>query len=254
MQNQPVTEPMGFLGMMWRAVRIGVGRAHYFILFGVLQLLVAIIGGLIGGFLLALLVAGEIAVIGGIVVGVVIFMVANFYTYAFIVRYTLLQLRGVGTTAGQILKTLRGGVVGRLLGTGLLSLLVLAVGYVLLIVPGIILMVYYFAVPAVVIEENLGYRRALRRSMELVRGRWWYTAGALICVLLVVGVMGSLVSRGIGLVLLGFGVDLEIARTVGDLLGVVVQPFQYIAPALLYHELRVHKRELGLISPTAVEA
>lgn len=64
-----------------------------------------------------------------------------------------------------------------LFGTNLLTGLIVLVGYLLLIIPGIILTVKYVFTQYIVIEENLSGLAALKRSQELVKGRFWKVLG-----------------------------------------------------------------------------
>jgi len=69
-----------------------------------------------------------------------------------------------------------------------------AVGLVLLIVPGIWLLVRWaFAAQAAVVDA-LGPVDALRRSAELVRDRWWRTFGLLLVSAIVFGLLGSIIT------------------------------------------------------------
>lgn len=55
----------------------------------------------------------------------------------------------------------------------LLTGIIISIGYVLLIVPGIIWMIYYSLVSYVFVNENLRGRAALNKSKEYVKGYWW---------------------------------------------------------------------------------
>ncbi|MEA2276359.1 MAG: hypothetical protein QOC78_1319 [Solirubrobacteraceae bacterium] len=67
-----------------------------------------------------------------------------------------------------------------------------AVGFLLLIVPGVWLLVrWYFAAQAVVVD-GLSPPAALRRSAELVKGLWWRTFGVLLGFGLMAAVLGGL--------------------------------------------------------------
>jgi hypothetical protein len=63
------------------------------------------------------------------------------------------------------------------------------VGLVFFVLPGIWLLVRgYFAAQAAVME-GMGPSLAFRRSAELVNGRWWWTAGALLAVHVLLGLV-----------------------------------------------------------------
>ena len=81
----------------------------------------------------------------------------------------------------------------KLLVLGLLTTIALVIAFLLLIVPGIWLSVAWaLAVPALLFEGGRPWS-ALRRSFELVKGRWWGVCGVLVVgVLLVSFVAGIL--------------------------------------------------------------
>ena len=80
--------------------------------------------------------------------------------------------------------------------------MLVGLGFIALILPGIwLVMVWSVAVPALMFEHVGGFK-ALGRSFDLVRGRWWATFAALLVavimlfvVLFVVGARSSAGSR-----------------------------------------------------------
>jgi hypothetical protein len=73
----------------------------------------------------------------------------------------------------------------------------LMIGLVLLVIPGIwVAISWHFAAQAAVIDDT-GPLASLRRSADLVRARWWPTAGALILAGGAVGVPSALVQAAI---------------------------------------------------------
>src|SRR5262249_4398917 len=91
---------------------------------------------------------------------------------------------------------------GALLGVSILTGLGVGLGFLLFIVPGVILFTRWSLSVPVVMLEGLSPRAAMRRSSELVRGRWW----SVFCVLLNVGirtVVGAVVLRFALFLLLG---------------------------------------------------
>ncbi len=81
-----------------------------------------------------------------------------------------------------------------MLGLTLVSTIGTLVGFVLCIAPGIWLYVAWALGPAALITEEKGAIGALKRSMGLVKGAWWRTAGLLVVVNLLVGVIASVVT------------------------------------------------------------
>lgn len=72
-----------------------------------------------------------------------------------------------------------------LLTVGLLSFGIVVVGLMLLVVPGVVVMVWLFAViPVAAIEENYGILASLRRSRDLVKGHFWLVLGVVMITVL----------------------------------------------------------------------
>ena len=66
------------------------------------------------------------------------------------------------------------------MGVSLLRGILVVVGLILLVVPGVwVYVVFSVAVPVLLLEQT-GVGEALGRSRELVKGRWWATFGTLL--------------------------------------------------------------------------
>jgi hypothetical protein len=79
--------------------------------------------------------------------------------------------------------------------------LALAVGFILLIIPGLILMVIWSVVAPVTVLERPGPFAAFGRSRELVRGNGWQVFGVIVLVFLTVAVLSlaaGLIASGLG--------------------------------------------------------
>lgn len=131
-----------------------------------------------------------------------------------------------------------------------------AVGFVLLILPGIAvfcaalyLAVRWSLVVAAMMAEDIGPIRGLGRSWNLVSGSWWRTLG----ILLIVTILQLIITYGLGIL---FGliaalvttgdVQAAVTQIVGTILNAVVNPITIIAVVLLYFDLRVRKEGLDL--------
>lgn len=110
--------------------------------------------------------------------------------------------------------------------------LALAVGFILLIIPGLILMVIWSVVAPVTVLERPGPFAAFGRSRELVRGNGWQVFGVIVLVFVAVVVIS--VAAGL------------IASSLGSLGGALVQwainaalaPVTALSASVLYFELR----------------
>jgi hypothetical protein len=124
-----------------------------------------------------------------------------------------------------------------LVGTALLSTLLCLVGLIALVVPFIVMLVWFQFLGPVVILENQAFASALRRCRELVRDQWWRTLGRL----LVIGIASALLAL-VALIVFGAFLtpgDSDRAQLVQPLIlaipaDVLVLPFSTIALTLLY--------------------
>jgi hypothetical protein len=111
-------------------------------------------------------------------------------------------------------------VILPLIGLSILFTIGVGIGFILLIVPGVILLLMWaVAVPALVVERN-GVFAAFRRSAELTRGAKWKIFG-LFLVLAVIYWLLSIVLGLVGLKMYG-GTNAAGGLTVGNLLGSAV--------------------------------
>ncbi len=105
-------------------------------------------------------------------------------------------------------------------------------GYLLLIIPGLMLTVWFALAAPVTFLEDSGYAGALGRSRRLVRGYFWRTLGFVI----VLGLLGFAL---IG----GFSQAASLIPLVGQFIGMLIQmavvPLQTIALTLYYYNQRV---------------
>lgn len=135
--------------------------------------------------------------------------------------------------------------LGALLWMAILMWVLLTLAFIALVIPGIWLYAAWsVATPALLIEGVRG-QRALGRSRELVRGRWWPVAG----VLVVAGVMTTLVSGAItgvllAIVLTGGGsafYAVVVVSLASAVTGILTRPFQAAVATVLYYDLRVRR-------------
>lgn len=105
-----------------------------------------------------------------------------------------------------------------------------AIGFALLIVPGVLIYVYFSLAPAIVEIDHVGMRESLRRSARQVRGNFWRV---FLVFLIVLGLEGaaeqllqSLVDHFIGLGLINLGIQL------------IGAPFNGLATVLMAFVLR----------------
>jgi hypothetical protein len=123
-------------------------------------------------------------------------------------------------------------VFWRLLGVSLLFGIGVGIGFILLIVPGLILMVIWAVVAPVMVLERPGVFAAFRRSRELVRGNGWNVFAVLVVVF--VAVVAVSVIAGIATDSLG-----SVGRALVQwVVNAAVAPLTALSAGVLYFALR----------------
>ncbi|HYU39847.1 MAG TPA: hypothetical protein VEM59_08425 [Acidimicrobiia bacterium] len=140
--------------------------------------------------------------------------------------------------------------LGSLLWLTLIHGVLLLLAFAACIVPGVWLYAAWsVAVPALLLEGTRGFK-ALGRSFNLVRGRWWPTAGTL----LLANLLAAAVAFGFGvlalpLVFAGGGNEfvVDLANGIfGAAASVLTIPFVAAVVAVIYFDLRVRKEGFDL--------
>ncbi len=134
-------------------------------------------------------------------------------------------------TPGQLLRAVT-PVLGQLILVGILYGVGVVIGFILLIVPGLILLTIWAVAAPVVVLEHPGATAALGRSRELVRGNGWQVFG----VIFVLGILVLIVALLLELAAASAGTGLGIVVEV--IVGVLTAPLSALAAAVLYFELQ----------------
>jgi hypothetical protein len=129
----------------------------------------------------------------------------------------------------------------RLWSVILVSLLVglsVAVGFVLLIIPGIIFLAFLsVSVPVLIVEGRRG-TEAMGRSWNLVRGHFWHALAVVVVAALIVGIISGLIG--------GIGGDNWVVRWIFTAIAqIVTVPFAALVSILLYLDLRARSESLS---------
>jgi hypothetical protein len=145
--------------------------------------------------------------------------------------------------------------MGRILIASLLMALVIGLGFLLMVIPGIILGVgLAVAIPAVVLETGRSASGALSRSWELTRGSRWriFGLGLTLFVLLyvpVVAISGLVAWLIPGGAAAGFGPSSTatiVALAIGGVVQLFIYPLFYCVLTVTYYDLRVRKEGFDL--------
>jgi hypothetical protein len=128
------------------------------------------------------------------------------------------------------------------LNTSIRLALRIMIGYVLLIIPGLVMQVRYVLWAPVVLMEGLSKKAALKRARELASRSWRTIIIVSILQVLIPAVAGALVGRFSVSVNRPSGTHITVARNVyqqlSGLVNILVIPLMSIVPALLYLKMR----------------
>jgi hypothetical protein len=91
----------------------------------------------------------------------------------------------------------------RVLGSGILIFLLLMVGIMLCVIPGIYLGVVSYLIIPIIVIENSSFSYAFNKSFRLIKNNWWLVFGVIFIMSLIVGIASSIVTMPITLVTVG---------------------------------------------------
>ena len=127
--------------------------------------------------------------------------------------------------------------LGGLIGLALLVALIVGVGFILLIIPGIIFLVFLsMSVPAFIIERR-GVTDSISRSWNLVSGSWWHVLGVIVVAAIIAGIVNGILTAIGGSTFIGAWLLSAIAQ-------IITAPFVALVSVVLYVDLRVRHENL----------
>ena len=172
----------------------------------------------------------------GAIIGAVLSLIAFFWVQGALVR-AVDDIRdgradlSLGETFERVRPQLGSIIVG-----GLLAGLGIALGLVLLIVPGLVLLTWWIVLIPVIVLEGRSAGEAFSRSRELVRGYAWSVFGVIVLTILLV--IGFNILLGILLLPVSDWLRSFVSNVVS---GTVVTPFVVLTWTTLYYRLRAAK-------------
>jgi hypothetical protein len=196
----------------------------------------------IGELGLTLLQAGLVVVVAQLLAGGFV----NMAVHRIVADEMAGEVVGAGEASSRAL-----GRLPTLVVSGILAAVAISIGLVALIIPGLWLIGSFSMLTAVIALEGVGPLDAMRRSMFLVRGRWWPTVGFLI----VVGLLGSIAAQLVQLIALPIigAAGAGIGAGLGFVVLVVAQGLVVAAIAVMvtmwYFDLRSRKEPVVISSP-----
>jgi len=127
-----------------------------------------------------------------------------------------------------------------LVGAGVLATIITIIGFILIIVPGLIALTFLAVVAPAVVIDRAGVTGALRRSRELVSGQAWRVFGVIVVLFLLTAVIGGILQALGG----SLSDDSFAGYAAADLIvRVLLGPLSAIAATVIYVELRRIKGE-----------
>lgn len=148
-------------------------------------------------------------------------------------------------SAGELIKSVTPVLVPLILA-GLLVGVMAVVGFILLIVPGLLVLTFFAVTAPAIVVERLGVMEGLRRSRELVKGHAWPVFGVLVITILIVIVVNFIFG-----VIAGAAGNDTAARIIATVIAsTVTAPISALVGAVLYFTLRGSGAAPG-VGPTA---
>ena len=165
-------------------------------------------GALLGG---AVIVIGLAAVINGlfattgslalVAVGVLVSIVAGVLYAGYVVKLVQDVRDGRRDFSVGELFSAAAPYIGTLFLNGLLAGIAITIGFILIIVPGLILITIWSVIAPSIVVEDRGVVEAFGRSRELVRGNGWNVFGAIVLAFLIViavSIVAGLIGSALG--------------------------------------------------------
>jgi hypothetical protein len=206
----------------------------------ILFLPVAILNGLVlaGGGALAALATTAIA------------LIATFWYQGMVVEAVVDILDGRRDhTIGSLFSSVS-PVIWTLIGAGLLATIIIVIGFILIIVPGLIALTFLAVVAPAVVIDRASATGALSRSRELVRDNAWRVFGVIVVLFLLTALISGILNAIGG----SASDDSFVGFALADLVGrMLLSPLSAIAATVMYVELRRVKGE-PLAQDTTVAA
>ena len=128
-------------------------------------------------------------------------------------------------------------VVLPLIGVGILAGIAIGIGFLLLVIPGLILLTIWAVIAPVIVVERSGVMDSFGRSRELVRGNGWQVFGVIFVVFLISAIVGAILGA------IGAGISDSVAmRILFNLIAsTLTAPIAALAAATIYFRLLVLK-------------
>lgn len=195
---------------------------------------------LISGVLTGLLTVASPAL--GIVAVIVSVVASTLFTGMVVELVADVQDGRRDASPGQLLRA-ASPVLGKLIVVGIVAGIGIAIGFVLLVVPGLILLTIWAVVAPVVVLERPDGLGALGRSRELVRGNGWKVFAVILLLVILIVVVSFVIEA------VAYSAGEAVGLVVRVVVGILTQPISSLGAAVLYFELRGSPANIGIGAP-----
>jgi hypothetical protein len=134
-------------------------------------------------------------------------------------------------TVGQLLNAAT-PVIGQLILVGIVAGIGIAIGFVLIIIPGLILITIWAVFAPVIVLERPGGLKPLARSRELVKGNGWQVFGVIVVLVIGVGIVSAIIEA------IGDSGGTAVGVVVRVIVEIFTAPISALAASVLYFDLR----------------
>ncbi len=150
--------------------------------------------------------------------------------------------------------------LGKMIGAGFVSTLIIILGYFLFIVPGVIFGLWYSMISVVIVLEGSGAMSSLSRSKELTKGNLGkifgtiFLAGLIAAIIngALTGIVGAIMGGGLAAITDPESVEsasttfLIVQQAMQTIASIITAPITAGAIVLLYYDLRIRKEGFDL--------
>jgi hypothetical protein len=139
-----------------------------------------------------------------------------------------------GTThpnAGGLIRSVM-PVLGSLIVVSIVAGIAIGIGFILIIIPGLILLTIWAVFVPIIVLENPGGLKALSESRAMVRGNGWQVFGVIVILFLLVALIEGLIVGAAVAASLGLGIVVSVV------VRVLTAPISSLAAAVMYFELK----------------
>jgi hypothetical protein len=186
---------------------------------------------------------------GDIIITVISFVLTYILVGA-LVYGTVQHLGGQRPSLGAIIS--RGmATIGPVVVIAILLSLVVSIGFLLLVVPGVFLIVAYAVVIPAAVVERAGIMGSFKRSWDLTKGFRWPVFGILLVLLVILILLGLVVGTVGGILAFTMG-SFMILAVVNYIVSALSGALMSVAIAVTYHDLRVAKEGVSTAQLAAV--